>query len=59
MAHGAAEMAKRMAYNMLNMDLNAALDYSQMGMTIARATEDSKEGPKAFVEKRAPRFQGR
>ena len=55
----ATEMAKRMAYNMLNMDLNAALDYSQMGMTIARATEDSKEGPKAFVEKRAPRFQGR
>jgi len=55
----ATEMAKRMAYNMMNMDLNAALDYSQMGMTIARATEDSKEGPKAFVEKRQPNFQGR
>jgi 2-(1,2-epoxy-1,2-dihydrophenyl)acetyl-CoA isomerase len=54
----ATEVAKRMAYNMLNMDLNAALDYSQLAMNIARATEDSKEGPKAFVEKREPNFQG-
>ena len=32
---------------------------AEHAMFIARDTEDSKEGPKAFMEKREPNFVGR
>ena len=34
------------------------LDFAQMAMTIAQSTEDAKEGPLAFLEKREPNFKG-
>jgi 1,4-dihydroxy-2-naphthoyl-CoA synthase len=36
-----------------------ALEDANRAMAIIRSTEDSKEGPRAFAEKRAPKFQGR
>ena len=32
---------------------------AEHAMVIARSTDDAKEGPRAFMEKREPNFQGR
>jgi enoyl-CoA hydratase/carnithine racemase len=55
----AIQLAKRLVYRSLETDLDDALDLAQGSMVIAQATEDAREGPRAFVEKRPPRFQGR
>jgi enoyl-CoA hydratase/carnithine racemase len=55
----AIQLAKRLVYRGLEVNLEQALDLAQSAMVIARSTEDSREGPRAFVEKRPPRFQGR
>ena len=55
----AIQVAKRLVYQCWEADLNTALDLCQYGQFIARATEDSKEGPIAFVQKRKPEFKGR
>ena len=55
----AIQLAKRLVYRSLETDLDHALDLAQSSMVIAQATEDAREGPRAFVEKRTPRFQGR
>jgi 2-(1,2-epoxy-1,2-dihydrophenyl)acetyl-CoA isomerase len=55
----AIQLAKRLVYRGLEVGLEQALDLAQSAMVIARSTEDAREGPRAFVEKRAPRFQGR
>jgi len=39
--------------------LDAALDLAQQAMFIAQSTEDAREGPRAFAEKREPEFKGR
>lgn len=55
----AIQLAKRLVYRSLETDLDHALDLAQGSMVIAQATDDAREGPRAFVEKRTPRFQGR
>ena len=36
-----------------------ALNAAQHAMTIVQSTEDAREGPTAFREKRSPNFSGR
>jgi len=55
----AIQQAKRLAYRSQDLSLDAALDLAQQAMFIAQSTEDSREGPRAFVEKREPQFKGR
>lgn len=43
----------------IEMDLDSALYYEAECFGSARATDDSQEGLKAFVEKRKPEFKGR
>ncbi len=39
--------------------MHEALEMAEHAMVITRTTEDAKEGPRAFTEKRPPHFQGR
>ena len=54
----AIQLSKRLVYRSLETDLDHALDLAQSAMVIAQSTEDAREGPRAFVEKRKPVFQG-
>ncbi len=55
----AIQQAKRLTYRSLELSADAALDLAQQAMFIAQSTEDAREGPRAFVEKREPQFKGR
>ena len=55
----AIQLAKRLIYRCLDLDLNTALEASESAMLIVRSSEDAKEGPRAWVEKREPQFKGR
>ena len=55
----AIQLAKRLVYRSLEVDVDQALEMAQQAMTIAQSTEDAREGPRAFVEKREPEFKGR
>lgn len=55
----AIRLAKRALYHNQAVDLRAALEFETFAQNICSETEDAKEGIRAFVEKRAPRFQGR
>ena len=59
--HGAValRMAKSCVNEGMRMDLEAGLQYEQRCFSILFATEDQKEGMRAFIEKRKPNFQGR
>ena len=46
-------------YKQQDMEFAAALSYLQSQFTLVTLTEDSKEGIKAFFEKREPDFKGR
>ena len=54
----AIQLAKKLVYRSANISFDEHLDMAQMAMTLAQTTEDAKEGPRAFVERREPRFQG-
>jgi 2-(1,2-epoxy-1,2-dihydrophenyl)acetyl-CoA isomerase len=55
----AIRLAKRALYNNQAVDLHAAMEFETFAQNICSETEDAKEGIRAFVEKRPPRFQGR
>ncbi|MEE8346764.1 MAG: enoyl-CoA hydratase-related protein, partial [Dehalococcoidia bacterium] len=55
----AIQLAKRLVYRSLDVGVDQALEMAQGAMTIAQSTEDAREGPSAFVEKRTPQFKGR
>lgn len=55
----ALQMSKRMANSGLQMSLSEMLHWEAMAQTVNSATGDGKEAMRAFMEKRAPRFEGR
>ena len=55
----AIQLAKRLVYRSVDASLDQALDLAQSAMVLAQSTEDAREGPRAYVERRAPRFLGR
>ena len=54
----AIRLAKRAMYKSLDSDLRGALEFETYAQNICAQTKDSKEGISAFVEKRAPTFNG-
>jgi enoyl-CoA hydratase/carnithine racemase len=54
----AIQLSKKLVYRSLGVTFDEHLDMAQMAMTIAQSTEDAKEGPRAFMEKREPQFKG-
>ncbi len=54
----AIQLAKKLVYRSQGISFDEHLDLAQLAMTVAQATEDAKEGPRAFVEKREPQFKG-
>ena len=55
----AIQLAKRLVYRGLTQDVHEALEAAGQAMAIVQSTEDAREGPRAFAEKREPKFQGR
>ena len=55
----AIALSKRAIHHNPDGDLRAALEFETYAQMICKDTEDSKEGVKAFMEKRAPVFRGR
>ena len=49
---------KRLVYQGQRMDLRTHLDLISSHMAVIRQTTDHREGARAFVEKRPPRFVG-
>ncbi len=55
----AIQLAKRLIYSCLEMNFPQALEAHHVAGLIAESTEDAKEGPRAWVEKREPQFKGK
>jgi enoyl-CoA hydratase/carnithine racemase len=54
----AIRLAKRALYRNAEADLREALEFETFAQNVCSETEDAREGIRAFVEKRAPRFTG-
>ena len=62
LAHGptfSMGLIKYLVHQGLTTDLRTSLEAARSAMSLARQTEDHKEGVQAFIEKREPVFQGR
>ncbi len=55
----AMQLAKRLVYRGLDASWHEAFEEAGQAMAIAQSTEDAREGPRAFVEARPPKFVGR
>lgn len=55
----ALRMAKSAVNEGLRMDLEAGIRYEHQCFSLLFATEDQKEGMRAFIEKRKPQFKGK
>lgn len=55
----AMQYAKRLVYKGLDSTLDVALEDVESAMLVCRTTEDALEGPRAWLEKREPRFKGK
>jgi len=55
----ALQAAKELAIRSRDVDLATGLRMEQLVSNLLRQTDDSKEGARAFAEKRAPAFEGR
>lgn len=55
----ALQMTKRMLTNSLSQSLSEALDSEAASQTVNFGSEDTKEGVRAFIQKRAPVYRGR
>lgn len=55
----ALRLAKSAVNEGLRMDLEAGIRYEHQCFSLLFATEDQKEGMRAFIEKRTPQFKGR
>ncbi len=55
----ALAMTKRLLDNAMNVTLEEALDDEGLAQTVNFGTKDTPEAIMAFIEKRAPRFEGR
>lgn len=52
-------LTKRLIQQSLHVGFEESMDLAGVAQEIARRTEDHREGVRAFVEKRSPRFTGR
>lgn len=55
----AVDLARRAVRRSFEEDLETAIAFESWAQSIVGGTEDRKEGVRAFLEKREPRFQGR
>jgi 2-(1,2-epoxy-1,2-dihydrophenyl)acetyl-CoA isomerase len=55
----AMQLAKRLVYRGLDASWHEAFEEAAVAMAVAQTTEDAREGPRAFVESRPPKFVGR
>ena len=55
----AIRLTKELAWRSLHQHPDDALRFYGAVTALIHETEDSKEGPRAFAEKRTPKFQGR
>lgn len=55
----AVQAAKELAIRSRDTDIHTGLRIEQLINRLLRETDDADEGPKAFKEKRKPRFEGR
>ena len=55
----AMQLAKQLVRRGRTQPLTEALESAQAAMSIAHTSDDAREGPRAFAEKRQPLFKGR
>ncbi len=55
----AVDLARRFIHKALTSNLDEILDYEAVAATMSAHTEDAREGTRAFIEKRKPKFKGR
>ncbi len=55
----AIQQIRRLAYQSQECEHDLALSLAESAMFVVQQTEDAKEGPRAFAERRQPQFQGR